>query len=145
VEKHIDENESRNEDISFGAQEFSAWCEENEIDHDELAMDDDECKDFLKIKSRFIKAVKEKRLIVDGAELKYTISKFSQAAGEKITLSRPKGRDFMAMDGFKDTQQMQKLNAFIASMAGKEKSWGARLDVTDQRFLQDIAALFLTA
>jgi hypothetical protein len=129
----------------FAEQEFVNYCEANDIDHDEMAMDDDDRKAFAKIKNRFMKAVNEKRLVVDGTTLVYTVSRFSQTEGEKLTISRPTGRDFIAMDGFKDTQQMQKFNAFIASMAGKEKSYVSRLDVTDRQFLQDIGTLFITA
>jgi hypothetical protein len=130
---------------SFEEQEFYNWCDANEIDRDESAMDDDDRKAFQKIKGRFVKAVNAKRLVVDGTKAIYTVSHFSEAAGEAITISRPRGKDFIAMDGFKDTQQMQKFNAFISSIAGKEKSYVARLDVLDRQFLQDIGTLFLTA
>jgi hypothetical protein len=148
--KNTDENSAALEterlgEISFEEQEFNNYCDANEIDHDEISMDDDDRASFLKIKNRFIKAAKEKRLIVDGVKLVYTISRFSETAGEKLVISRPKGKDFIAMDGFKDSQQMQKFNAFIASIAGKEKSYVARLDGKDRQFLQDIGTLFITA
>jgi hypothetical protein len=49
------------------------------------------------------------------------------------------------MDGFKETQQMQKFNAFCASIAGKEKSFISKLDIVDRQFIQDIGTLFITA
>jgi hypothetical protein len=140
-----EKDESTGTEIDFAEQEFINYCEANEIDHDEGTMDDDDCRAFQKIKTRFMKAVNDKRLVVDGTKIIYTISRFSETAGEKLTLSRPKGRDFIAMDGFKDTQQMQKFNAFISSIVGKEKSYVSRLDVLDRQFLQDIGTLFLTA
>ena len=145
--KNENENaaEIAEKEIDFDEREFINYCEANEIDHDEMAMDDDDRKTFVKMKNRFMKAVNEKRLIVDGTTLVYTVSRFSQTEGEKLTISRPTGKDFIAMDGFKDTQQMQKFNAFIASMARKEKSYVSRLDVTDRQFLQDIGTLFITA
>jgi hypothetical protein len=144
--KNQDElEEHKGGEVSLAEQEFGNYCEANGFEHDECVMDDDERKDFLKIKRRFMKAVEEKRLIVDGVKLIYTISKFSESAGQKLTISRPTGKDFLAMDGFKDTQQMQKFNAFIASIAKMERSFIARLDIVDRQFLQDIGTLFLTS
>jgi hypothetical protein len=129
--------------LSFAEQEFINWCEANDIDHAEEDMEEDDRKDFQKIKKRFIKAVNDKRLVVDGINIEYTLSRFSESAGQKITISRPKGKDFIAMDGFKETQQMQKFQAFIASITKSEKSFIARLDMVDRQFLQDIGTLFL--
>jgi hypothetical protein len=136
--------EEENTGIPFAEQEFRNYCEANEIDCNEADMSEEDLDGFVKIKKRFIKAVGDKRLVIDGTKLRYTISKFSDAKGKEITVSRPAGREFMAMDGFKDTHQAQKMNAFIASMCGVEKSFLAQLDVKDRLFLQDIAILFLT-
>jgi hypothetical protein len=145
-EKNEDERDEKSEtEISFSEQEFISYCDANEIDHDEGMMDDDDRKAFVKVKGHFMKAVNEQRLVVDGTKLIYTVSRFSDTAGEKLAISRPRGKDFMSMDGFKDTQQMQKFNAFISSIAGKEKSYVSRLDVLDRQFLQDIGTLFITA
>jgi hypothetical protein len=144
MEKELNETGSEKE-TNLAEQEFINYCDANEIDHDEYTMDDDDRKAFQKIKSRFVKAVNEKRLVVDGTKIIYTVSRFSGTAGEKLTISRPTGKDFIAMDGFKDTQQMQKFNAFISSIAEKEKSYVSRLDLLDRQFLQDIGMLFLTA
>jgi tRNA(Ile)-lysidine synthase TilS/MesJ len=144
--KNQDELEGHEDgDIGLAEQEFKNYCEANGFEHDECAMNNDERDDFLKIKKRFMKAIEEKRLVVDGVKLVYTISGFSESAGQKLTVSRPIGKDFLAMDGFKDTQQIQKFNAFIASIAKTEKSFIARLDIVDRQFLQDIATLFLTS
>jgi hypothetical protein len=135
---------------TFAEQEFVNYCEANEIDHDEAAMDADERKDFLRIKRHFTTAVEEKRLIVDGDKLIYTISDRSpkNLAGTKLTISRPNGRAMLAMDGYKDTQQVNKLQAFMAAISGTKKyDIGniAGLDNKDYQFIQDIAVLLLTA
>jgi hypothetical protein len=107
-------------------------------------MEEEDRKDFKKIKKRFMKAVGEKRLVVDGTKIEYTISRFSKKnAGQTLTISRPIGRDFIAMDGFRDTQQMQRFQAFIASIAKTEKSLVANLDIEDRQLLVDIGTLFL--
>jgi hypothetical protein len=132
--------------LEFAGREFFSWCDANAIDHAEEDMDEDDRKDFERIKKRFCREIRAKRLVVDGSTLSYEISKFSvSAAGEKITVRRPTGKELMAMDGYKETQQMQKIQAFIAGICGKEKSFVARLDMHDYRFLQSIAVLFLSA
>jgi hypothetical protein len=139
------EEETEKASKSFEEEEFIRYCEANNLDYNEEDMDEDDRKGFQQIKKRFIKAVKEKRLVVDGTNLLYTVSKYSPQAGEELVVRRPIGRDFMAMDGFKENQRMQQLNGFIASICGQEKSFIARLDVSDQQFLRDVGTLFLTA
>jgi tRNA(Ile)-lysidine synthase TilS/MesJ len=132
--------------ISLAEQEFINYCEANGFDYAEDDMKEEDRESFMKIKKRFMRAVNEKRLVMDGKKLVYTVSAESpSAAGQELTIRRPIGKDFIAMDGFKETQQMQKLNAFCASFAGVEKSFVARLDIADRQFLEDIATLFLTA
>jgi uncharacterized protein YlxP (DUF503 family) len=138
-----DEGDEGDEETSLGEREFINWCDTNEIEHSEEDLDEDAREDFVKIKKRFIRAVNDRRLIVDGTKLKYTVSKFSKTAGQELVISRPIGRDFMAMDGFKETQQLQKFHAFIASITKTERSFISSLDITDRQFLQDIATLFL--
>jgi hypothetical protein len=132
-------------ELDFAEREFRAWCEDNDIDCAEEDMDGETRSDFTRIKKRFCSCLREKRLVTDGVKLVYKVSALSTAAGEEIVIRRPTGKDLMAMDGYKETQQMQKMQSFIASICGREKSFIARLDGKDYRFLQDIAALFLTA
>jgi hypothetical protein len=133
------------EPCGFAEREFRAWCGANDIDCAEEDMGEEDRAGFVKIKKRFCRAITEKRLVTDGVKLVYKVSSQSPQAGEEITVRRPTGKDLIAMDGFKDTQQMQKMQAFIASVCGKERSFVARLDGRDYRFLQDAATLFLTA
>jgi hypothetical protein len=138
------ETENESEAKSLGEQEFFNWCDANEIDRTVEDMEDDDRKDFERIKKRFVKAVDEKRIVVEGTSITYTISRFSKSnTGQTLTIRRPIGKDFISMDGFKDTQQVQKFSAFLASIAGTEKSVIARLDAKDRQFIQDIGTLFL--
>ena len=134
--KNENENaaEIAEKEIDFAEREFINYCEANEIDHDEMAMDDDDRKTFVKMKNRFMKAVNEKRLIVDGTTLVYTVSRFSQTEGEKLTIARPTGKDFIAMDGFKDTQQMQKFNALSRPWREKKNSMSRGLTLPTANF-----------
>jgi hypothetical protein len=130
-------------EADFAEREFFNFCDANDIDHAEEDMEEDDRKDFQKIKKRFMKAVNEKRVIVDGRKIVYTVSKFSPNAGEEITVSPPTGKDMIAMDGIKDTHQVEKFQAYLASITKQNRSVIARLDRNDWQFFQDIGVLFL--
>ena len=133
--------------ITFEEQEFFNWCDANEIDHAVESMKDDDRKGFEKIKKRFTRAIKEKRITIDGDRFTYTVSQKSPNAGKTFIVRRPNGRALLAMDGFKDTAGNQRLQNFIAAICGVEKrdiSEIAQLDIKDYNILQDIAILFLT-
>ena len=136
-------------DISLAEQEFIAYCEANELDCNEEGMDEDSRKDFAKIKGRFMKAIAEKRLVVNGYKIEYTVSDKSVGmAGQKITIGRPTGRTLLAMDGYKDNQQSSKLLAYMASLCNISKieiHKISSLDKKDHQILVDVATLFLTA
>jgi len=136
-------------DISLAEQEFIAYCEANELDCNEEGMDEDTLRDFLKIKKRFVRAITEKRLVVNGRKIEYTISDMSAGmVGQKITIGRPSGRSMLAMDGLKDNQQSSKLLAYMASLCNMSKTEHHKisgLDKKDHQIIQDVAILFLTA
>jgi hypothetical protein len=140
--------ENVEKEITFEEQEFYNWCDANDIDRAVDGMDEDDRKSFEKIKSHFVTAIKEQRLVVDGDHFTYTVSKRSPNAGDKFTVKRPNGRAMLAMDGYKENQHNQKLIAFIAAISGVEKRDIVRisgLDNQDYKVLQDVATLFLTA
>ncbi|MCL2410070.1 MAG: hypothetical protein FWC97_00360 [Treponema sp.] len=147
-EINTQENDSY-DDMTLAEQEFFSYCEANEFDYDEAGMEEDSRRDFVRIKKRFTKAIVEKRLVVDGCKIIYTVSNRSpkETAGTKFTIARPNGRALLAMDGLKDTQQQTKLMHYIAALCrvakhdiGKISS----LDKKDYQVLQDVAILFLT-
>ncbi|MCL2093820.1 MAG: hypothetical protein FWH12_06460 [Treponema sp.] len=148
--ENLDEETSADDSgFSFEEQEFRSYCEANEFDYDELGMDEDSRRDFVKIKKRFMKAVKEKRIVVDGEKIIYTVSDRSpkDMAGTKLTISRPNGRTLLAMDGHKDTQQQTKLMSYMAALCRiprNEISKISSLDKKDHQIIQDVAILFLT-
>jgi hypothetical protein len=149
LENQGESGDTDDSDLTFEEQEFLNYCEANEFDHDENAMEPEDRKDFVKIKRRFMKAVAEKRIVVDGDKLIYTVSERSpkDMAGTKLTISRPNGRTLLAMDGYKDTQQQNKLAAYIAALCRIDRRDIHKitsLDKKDNQLLQDIAVLFLT-
>jgi len=126
--------------------EFNSFCDNNEIEHDESAMNDDEKTSFNAIKKRFVKACMDGRVEVDGTSLKYTISKFAPEGfrGDVLTLKRPGGHAFSAMDGYSDTKSIARQTAFMSAMAGREIKYFSKIDGSDWKFIQDISTLFLS-
>jgi DNA-nicking Smr family endonuclease len=140
--------ENAEKETTFEEQEFYNWCDANDIDRAVDGMDEDDRKNFEKIKRHFTMAIKEQRLVIDGDHFTYTVSERSPNAGDKFTVKRPNGRAMLAMDGLKENQQNQKLIAFIAAISGVEKRDIIKisgLDNKDYKVLQDVALLFLTA
>jgi hypothetical protein len=133
--------------LSFEEREFYNWCEANDVDYALEGADNDDRKGFQKIKKHFTDAIKENRLIVDGDKFTYIVSKNSPNAGEKFIVRRPNGRAMLAMDGYKESAQNQKLQSFMAAICGIEKRDIVKisaLDNKDYKVLQDVALLFLT-
>lgn len=109
------------EQKEFARIEFFNWCDANEIDRGIEAMNDDDRKGFEKIIRHFTQAINEKRLVVDGDHITYTVSDKSPNKGDIFTVKRPNGRAMLAMDGFKETAGNQKLQNFMAAICGVEK------------------------
>jgi len=126
--------------------EFVQFCENNGIEHDETAINDEEKNSFSEIKRHFINACMDGRVEVDGTSLKYTVSKFSPDGfkGEVLTIKRPAGQSFVAMDGWKDERSVQRLLGFFSANVGKDMKYFTKLDIIDWKFLNSIATLFLS-
>ena len=126
--------------------EFTRFCDNNEIEHDESDMDEDEIKTFKEIKERFLKACMAGRVEVDNTSVKYTISNFSPEGfkGEVLTLKRPGGQAYSATDGYKEEKNISRLLAFMSAMTGKDIKYFSKIDASDWKFVSNIATLFLS-
>jgi hypothetical protein len=126
--------------------EFNRYCENNGIENDESAMNDEERDSFADIKKRFIDCCMEGRVEVDGTSVKYIISKFSDQgfSGETITIRRPTGNAFSSMDSFKDRESIHKLHGYMSAMTGKDVKFFSKIDISDWKFFNAIASLFLS-
>jgi len=133
-------------DKATAESEFISFCENNEIEHDEAAMNESELDTFSGIKQRFIKACMAGRVEVDGTSIKYTLSKFAPEGfrGEILILGRPSGHAFTAMDGYSDTKSVSRLVAFMSAMTGKDTKYFSKIDGSDWKFISDVASLFLS-
>jgi hypothetical protein len=127
--------------------EFENYCEANDIDFDETGMNEDEKESFHAIKRRFLKFCRAGRIEVDGLKLKYTISDFSPKGFAKkvVIFSRPSGKSFIAMDSFKDRENVHKLQAFASAATGEDVSFFSTIDNSDWLFFRDLVTLFLSA
>ena len=125
--------------------EFERYCNANDLDCDMDNMNDDEKKDFEPMRKRFVKACMQGRVKVDGTDLIYTISDFTQPPfrGREVTIKRCDGKSYMGMDNYKDMQSVRRLHAILAEMTGQEIGFFAKLDSKDWKFFKDIATLFL--
>jgi hypothetical protein len=133
-------------DLETAEAEFMRYCESNDFETDETAMNDDEKESFADIKRRFIKCCREGRVEVDGMNLKYTVSKLSPEgfAGDVVTVKRPGGNAFAGMDGFGQEKNVHKLHAFMSAMAGKDVKYFSKIDIIDWKFFQAVSSLFLS-
>jgi len=141
----IDLDPGKKIDRETAEKEFINYCESNDFEHDESKMNDEEVESFKDIKEKFIKACIEGRVEVDGRNLTYTISKFSAEGyrNEKVTIKRPLGSAFSAMDSFKDKENIKKLHGFVSAMTGKDVSYFTKIDIIDWKYFNAIAQLFL--
>jgi hypothetical protein len=126
--------------------EFVSFCEANDIDCDMDGMTDEDKADFAPIKRRFVTACMQGRVIVDGLKIIYTPSNFTVKEFQgPVEINRPDGHAFIAMDGYKETQAIHKLQGFVSAMTGQETKYFSKIDVRDWLFFRDIATLFLSA
>jgi len=126
--------------------EFVRFCENNEIEHDESKMTDEEKETFGEIKKRIIKACMKGRVETDGTSMVYTISDFSPSGfkGEKITIKRPQGNAYSAMDSYRERENVGRLHGFVSAMTGKDIRFFSKIDVSDWKFFNSVAQLFLS-
>lgn len=126
--------------------DFKDWCEANEIDCDMDMMNEEEKKDFEPLKKRIVKAIMEGRCVVDGDELKYTLSAKNEGglSGKEIKVASPTGKTVLGLDGYKDTQGVHKLHGVMSALTGLDIGFFAKMRMSDWSFLQSVAQLFLS-
>jgi hypothetical protein len=133
-------------DRKIAEAEFVLFCEANDIDCDMDGMTDEDKAGFEPIKRRFINACMQGRVTVDGLKIIYTPSDFTvKEFRGPVEIDRPSGHAFMAMDGYKETQSIHKLQGFVSAMTGQETKYFSKIDVRDWLFFRDVASLFLSA
>ena len=127
--------------------EFNQFCDVWELDNNESSMNDDDIIDFQRLKNQIIKAIRKGRLCLKEDEtLEYIISektKNEKKAGQVLTIKRPTGSTYLAMDKYKDGQGVHKFNAILGEMTKHAPQFFSDFDGIDLKPLQAIVNLFL--
>jgi len=127
---------------------FNQFCEDWEIEPNDLELNEDEKTDFRGHRDKIVKAIMKGRLVYlpDSSNLEYTISeKTEKHAGKIITLKRPKGITLRQSDRAKEGKNVEKTYMVLASMLGDDINLCDQMDMIDLKPLLAISSLFLAS
>lgn len=127
--------------------DFESWADAIGIDYDTDGMNSEDKADFEKLKNPIIKAITDGRCVVDGNKLEYTIERCEKAEGligRKVNIDAPTGAIYTGMDGFKETQNVHRLNGAMSAMTGLDIGIFPKLDIRDYSFFKAVVQLFLS-
>lgn len=134
-------------DYETAEEEFNNFCDAWELDNEESVMSENDKTDFKRLKNQIIKAIRKGRLCMKEDEtLEYIISektKNEKKSGQNLTIRRPSGETYLAMDKYKEGQGVHKFNAVLANMSGHAPAYFSDFDGIDLKPLQAIVTLFL--
>ena len=123
------------EELAFG--EFARWAEAHEVE----TTDNDAGKIAV-----VTKAIRRGLLVLgDDGEFVYTVSARSPegCAGEQLRLVEPNARAYMAMDGYKDTDQIHKAMAMAGVVTGRATRWFSDLSGQDWKVVSVVLSFLL--
>lgn len=127
--------------------DFESWADALGIEYDMDVMNSEEKADFERIKAPIIKAIVDGRCVVDGNSLEYTIKTCVAAeglAGRNVKIGAPSGAIYSGMDGYKETQNVHRLNGAMSAMTGLDVGIFPKLDLRDYSFFKAVVQLFLS-
>lgn len=127
--------------------DFENWADALGIEYDMDGMNSEEKADFERIKAPIIKAIVDGRCVVDGNSLEYTIKTCVAAeglAGRNVKIGAPSGAIYSGMDGYKETQNVHRLNGAMSAMTGLDVGIFPKLDLRDYSFFKAVVQLFLS-
>ena len=127
--------------------DFESWADALGIEYDMDGMNAEEKADFERIKAPIIKAIVDGRCVVDGNSLEYTIKTCVAAeglAGRNVKIGAPSGAIYSGMDGYKETQNVRRLNGAMSAMTGLDVGIFPKLDLRDYSFFKAVVQLFLS-
>ena len=127
--------------------DFESWADALGIEYDIDGMNAEEKADFERIKAPIIKAIVDGRCVVDGNVLEYTIKSCVAAeglAGRNVKIGVPSGAIYTGMDGYKETQNVHRLNGAMSAMTGLDVGIFPKLDLRDYSFFKAVVQLFLS-
>ena len=145
----FEKKEKKNKiDRETALESFDQFCEDWEIEPDELDLSEDEKIDFRGHRDKIVKAIMKGRLVFlsDSSCFEYTISQKSEKhAGNLITVKRPKGKTLRQSDRAKEGKNVEKTYMILASMLGDNLNLIDQLDMIDLKPLLAISSLFLAS
>lgn len=127
--------------------DFESWADALGIEYDMDGMNAEEKADFERIKSPIIKAIVDGRCVVDGNSIEYTIKTCAAAeglVGRNVKIGAPSGAIYSGMDGYKETQNVRRLNGAMSAMTGLDVGIFPKLDLRDYSFFKAVVQLFLS-
>lgn len=127
--------------------DFESWADALGIEYDTDGMNAEEKADFERVKAPIIKAIVDGRCVVDGNSLEYTIKTCAAAeglAGRNVKIGAPSGAIYSGMDGYKETQNVHRLNGAMSAMTGLDVGIFPKLDLRDYSFFKAVVQLFLS-
>lgn len=126
--------------------EFTRFVEAWDIDADLEDMEVEDVKSFEDQKRKIVKAIKKGRASIseDGTIVNYNLI-VPVLDNTAIIMKIPKGDSFMAMDRYKEKQQIHKMYAFMAASSGLPVQIFTNMDGRDLKFCMGISLLFLAS
>ena len=126
--------------------DFESWADALGIEYDMDGMNTEEKADFERLKSPIIKAIVDGRCVVDGNSLEYTIKTCAAEGlvGRNVKIGAPSGAIYSGMDGYKETQNVHRLNGAMSAMTGLDVGIFPKLDLRDYSFFKAVVQLFLS-
>lgn len=122
----------------LAADTFNSFAERIEIETDLSAFDDEAKKEFGEHRNRFIKAVMKGRLVLGEDD----IPVYTTRGGETIIFRPMKGGDMAQMDKKKESAQIAKVFALMASITGRPESFYSEIETMDVNTCLAITSLF---
>ena len=124
--------------------EFESWAEQFRIDTDTEKMDAEEKQDFKQIKNRFIYCLTRGiTAIEENGDLKLHLIDPVDGKDTMIFRKKFKGAAFVAMDRYKDSQNVHKTLAFLGAWVNWNPKLLTQLDAMDTWFGMKMVSLFL--
>jgi hypothetical protein len=124
-------------------EEFNRFAREWDLDADTTNMSEEDRESFETQKKRVTRQIAAGNAVVDeDGNVTYTLQHPPGSITE-LVFRVPGGDAYMAMDKFKDRQNVHKLNAFMGVMTKTAPSIFSNLDGRDVKFCQAVSALFL--
>ncbi len=123
--------------------EFARFADLWDIDTNVDSMTEDDIDSFEKAKRPLIRGFSEGWLTCDDEGiLTFELQYSKKADFSKVSLD-PAKADVLSMDKYKDRQNMHKLKAYMATMAGRTVNKLADLDSRDEKRIRGPILLFL--